>query len=157
MTDGTQPRPPYEIAHLDDVPHTPSDQSFGFQLVGEWKQLRHHFGIREFAANAFVATEPGQVIVHEHFEEPNDDSSDVGDEELYYVAKGHAIVTADGVEHDAPEGTLMFFGDPAVVREVVARTAGTTILTFGTNPGVRFVVSEFEKLMSPPPRWRDAP
>ena len=47
----------------------------------------------------------------------------------------------------------MFFGEPAVVRKVVALTAGTTILTFGTNPGVEFVVSDFEKLMSPPPRW----
>jgi hypothetical protein len=148
-----RPRPRYEIAHLDDVPHTESDDSFGFQLVGEWRQIRHYFGIKEFSANAFIATEPEQEIVHEHFEQPNDDSSNVGDEELYYVATGHAVVTADGIEHDAPSGTFMFFGEPAVVRKVVARTAGTTILTFGTNPGVEFAVSEFERLMSPPPRW----
>lgn len=153
MSTTREPRPRYEIAHLDDIPHTESDDSFGFRLVGQWKQLRHYFGIREFSANAFVATEPGQEIVHEHFEEPNDGSSEVGDEELYYVAAGHAVVTADGVEHDAPQGTLMFFGEPAVVRKVVARTAGTVVLTFGTNPGVEFVVSEFEKLMSPPARW----
>lgn len=146
-------RPRYEIAHLDDIPHTESDESFGFRLVGQWKQLRHYFAIHEFSANAFVATEPNQEVVHEHYEEANDDSSDVGDEELYYVAAGHAVVTADGVEHDAPQGTLVFFGEPAVVRKVVALTAGTTILTFGTNPGVEFVVSDFEKLMSPPPRW----
>lgn len=153
MSTTREPRPRYEIAQLDDIPHTESDDSFGFRLVGQWKQLRHYFGIREFSANAFVATEPGQEIVHEHFEEPNDGSSEVGDEELYYVAAGHAVVTADGVEHDAPQGTLMFFGEPAVVRKVVARTAGTVVLTFGTNPGVEFVVSEFEKLMSPPARW----
>jgi hypothetical protein len=148
-------RPRYEIAHLDDIPHTTSDDSFGFRLVGEWKQLRHYFAIKEFSANAFIATEAGQEIVHEHFEEPNDDSSEVGDEELYYVAAGHAVVTADGVDHDAPVGTVMFFGEPAVVRKVVAKTAGTTILTFGTNPGVEFVVSEFEELMSPPARWKN--
>lgn len=146
-------RPRYEIAHLDEIPHTESDDSFGFRLVGQWKQIRHYFAIREFSANAFIATEPNQEIVHEHFERPNDASSEVGDEELYYVAAGHAVVTADGVEHDAPQGTLMFFGEPAVVRKVVARTEGTTILTFGTNPGVEFVVSQFEKLMSPSPRW----
>ncbi len=150
MATNPRNRPPYEIAHLNSIPHTPSE------LMGEWKQIRHHFGMREFSANAFVATEPGQEIVHEHFERPNDASSDVGDEELYFVANGHAVVIAHGVEHDAPEGTLMFFGDPAVVRKVVARTAGTTILTFGTNPGVEFVVSEFEKRQSPPPRWRSA-
>ena len=146
-------RPRYEIAHLDEIPHTESDDSFGFQLVGQWKQLRHYFAIREFAANAFVATEPNQEIVHEHFEEPNDDSSDVGDEELYYVAAGHAVVTADGSTHNAPPGTLMFFGEPAVIRKVVALMAGTPILTSGANPGVEFVVSDFEKLASPPPRW----
>jgi hypothetical protein len=123
--------------------------------VGEWKQIRHFFGTKEFSANAFIATEAGQEITHEHFEEPNDDSSDVGDEELYYIAKGHAVVKLDGEEHEAPEGTLISVGDPFVVRSVIAKEPGTTVLTFGTNPGVEFIVSEFEKAMSPPPRWSD--
>lgn len=147
------PRPPYEIAHVDGVPHTTSDSSFGFQLVGEWKQIRHFFSIREFAANAFVATEAGQEIVHEHFEEPNDDTSDVGDEELYVLFKGRADVKLNDELIEVGPGTLIFIGDPSVVRSVTAKEAGTTILTFGTNPGVRFVVSEFEKRMSPPSRW----
>jgi hypothetical protein len=151
----TPPRPPYEVAHLSEIPHTESTNTRGFQLVGEWKQIRHHFAMKEFSANAFVATEDGQIITHEHFEQPNDDSSDVGDEELYYIARGDAIVKLDGEEHEAPEGTLVFVGDPFVVRSVTARTAGTTVLTFGTNPGVEFVVSEFERSMSPPPRWSD--
>lgn len=149
------PRPPYEVAQLSSVPHTPSDSSHGFQLVGEWKQLRHYFAMKEFSANAFVATEAGQEITHEHFEEPNDDQSDVGDEELYYIARGEAVVKLDGEEFDAPEGTLIFVGDPFVVRSVTAKEIGTTVLTFGTNPGVEFVVSEFEKSVSPPPRWSD--
>ena len=153
MNTDPPPRPRYEIAHLDDIPHTASGHSFGFQLVGEWRQIRHYFGIKEFAANAFIATAPNQEIVHEHAERPNDDATEDGDEELYYVAAGHAVVTADGVTHDAPQGTFMFFGDPSVVRKVVARTVGTTILTFGTNPGVVFVVSQFEAAMSPSPRW----
>jgi hypothetical protein len=147
------PRPPYEVAYLDDIPHTRSDSSFGFQLVGEWKQIRHFFGVREFAVNAFVATEPEQVIVHEHFEEPNDDSSDVGDEELYFVFKGRAEVKLNDEVVEVGPGALIFVGDPSVVRSVKAKDAGTTLLTFGTNPGVRFVVSEFEQRMSPPPRW----
>ena len=48
-----------------------------------------------------------------------------------------------------------FIGDPFVVRSVTAKTAGTTVLTFGTNPGVDFVVSDFERSVSPPPRWSD--
>lgn len=147
------PRPPYEIANIDDIPHTASDSSFGFQLVGEWKQIRHYFGIREFAANAFVASEAGQEIVHEHLEEPNDDSSDVGDEELYVVFRGRADVRVGDEVVEVGAGDLIFIGDPDVVRSVTAKEPGTTVLTFGTNPGVRFVVSEFEKRMSAPPRW----
>jgi hypothetical protein len=36
---------------------------------------------------------------------------------------------------------------------VTALTAGTAVLTFGTNPGVELVVSAFEREMSPPARW----
>jgi mannose-6-phosphate isomerase-like protein (cupin superfamily) len=147
------PRPPYEVAHLDDVPHTPTDASYGFQLVGEWKQLRHYFAMREFSANAFVATEAGQEIVHEHFEQPNDDSSDVGDEELYFLHAGAATIELDGESVELRPGSVVFVGDPAVVRKVTATEPGTVMLTFGTNPGVEFVVSKFELEMSPPPRW----
>jgi len=149
------PRPPYEVAYLDDIPNTQSDSSYGFQLVGEWKQIRPYFGIREFAANAFIATEAGQEIVHLHFEEPNDDSSDVGDEELYYLVSGSADVRLGDEVVEIEAGALIFVGDASVVRSVTAREKGTTILTFGTNPGVEFVVSEFEKAMTPPPRWSD--
>jgi hypothetical protein len=141
------------VAYLEDIPPTSSDSSYGFQLVGEWKQIRPYFGIREFATNAFIATEPGQEIVHSHFEEPNDDSSEVGDEELYYLVRGSADVRFDDEVIEVKAGALIFIGDPGVVRSVTAKEKGTTILTFGTNPGVNFIISEFEKAMSPPPRW----
>jgi hypothetical protein len=47
----------------------------------------------------------------------------------------------------------MFVGDPSVARSFIALTEGTTVLTFGTNPGVDFVVSAFERAMSPLARW----
>jgi hypothetical protein len=147
------PRPRYELAHISEIPLSASDDRYGFQLVGEWKQVRHHFGIKEFAANAFVATQAGQEIVHTHLEEPNDEQSEVGDEELYYVVSGSAKVKLDDETFAASAGTFIFVGDPGVVRSVSADVAGTTILTFGTNPGVDFVVSKFELEMSPPPRW----
>jgi hypothetical protein len=147
------PRPRYEVSHLDDIPHTESDDRYGFQLVGEWKQIRHFFMIREFSANAFVATHAGQEIVHEHFEEPNDKSSEVGDEELYFVHRGSATLNVDGESFDLAAGSLIFIGDPSVVRSVTAKETGTTVLTFGTNPGVSFAVSKFESEVSPRPRW----
>lgn len=147
------PRPRYEVARLSDVPHTPTDERHVLQLPGEWKQIRHHFGVREFAVNAFIATEPGQEIVHEHVETANDGTGDPGDEELYYIAKGTAVVTLDGEEVEVDEGTFIFVGDPSVRRSVVATGAGTVVLTFGTNPGVEFLVSPFEREVSPPARW----
>src|SRR5438046_9643367 len=81
----TPPRPPYEIAHATEIPATPIDDSWGFTIEGDWKQLRHFFGIREFSANAMVATEAGQTVVHEHTESANADPTRPGDEERYIV------------------------------------------------------------------------
>jgi hypothetical protein len=147
-------RPPYEVAHLSEIPHTPTDAAaHGLAIPGVWKQIRHHFGIREFSVNAFVATEAGQEIVHEHSERANDDPAQPGDEELYVVVSGRARVRLDDEELEAPAGTLVFVGEPRVVRSFTALETGTTILAFGTNPGVEFVVSRFEQDVSPPPRW----
>lgn len=121
------PRPRYEVAYLKEIPQTQTDESHRFQLVGEWKQIRHHFGIREFAANAFIATEPRQEIVHEHVEHANDDSDQLGDEELYYIARGSATVKLDDELVDVREGALVFVGEPSVVRSVTAHAAGTIV------------------------------
>ena len=146
-------RPDYEVANLSDIPATPTDASWGFVIPGEWKQLRHYFGIREFSANAFVAEEPGQVIVHEHSEQANDDPNKPGDEELYVVLKGRAVARLDEEVVEVGPGACVFVGEPSVVRSFTALERGTTILAFGTNPGVEFVVSAFELDVSPPPRW----
>ena len=34
------PRPPYEIATVDEIGATPTDDSYGFTIPGEWK-TRH--------------------------------------------------------------------------------------------------------------------
>jgi mannose-6-phosphate isomerase-like protein (cupin superfamily) len=147
------PRPPYELCRLADIAPTPTDDSWGFSIEGEWRQLRHHFGMRELSANAFTATATGQAIVHEHVEQANDDPSQPGDEELYVVLSGRVRVRLGDEHVEAGAGTCVFVGDPATVRSFTALEAGTTVLTVGTNPGVRFVVSAFEQAVSPPPRW----
>ena len=146
-------RPPYEIARLEDIPLTDTQGHDVLRLAGEWRQLRHYFMIREFSANAFTSTAANQEIVHEHFEEPNDDASDVGDEELYFVFGGSATVKLNDETVRVGPGTFVFVGDPSVVRSITADEPGTTVLTFGTNPGVRFAVSKFEQDVSPPARW----
>jgi hypothetical protein len=152
MTDPPR-RPPYEIARLEDIPPTETGRHPLLSLAGEWRQIRHHFMIREFSANAFTSTAANQEIVHEHFEEPNDETSDVGDEELYFVLGGSASVKLNDETVYVGPGTFVFVGDPSVVRSITAHEPGTTVLTFGTNPGVRFVVSKFEEDVSQPARW----
>jgi hypothetical protein len=147
------PRPLYEIARLEDIPLTDTRGHPALQLAGEWRQIRHHFMIREFSANAFTSSAPDQELVHEHFEEPNDETSDVGDEELYFVFGGSATVRLNDETVRVSPGTFVFVGDPSVVRSITAHEPGTTVLTFGTNPGVRFAVSKFEQDVSPPARW----
>jgi len=146
-------RPPYEVARLSDIPSTPYDGSHGFAIPGEWKQLRHYFGIREFSANAMVATEPGQQVVHEHKERANDDPTKAGDEELYIVVSGRFRVRLNDESIDADAGTVVFVGDPMTIRSFTALERDACVIAVGTNPGVEFIVSEFERQVSPPPRW----
>ena len=115
--------------------------------------LRHYFGIREFSANAMVATEPGQQVVHEHSERANDDPTKPGDEELYIVVSGRFRVRLNDECVDVDAGTAIFVGDPSTVRSFTALEQGACVLAVGTNPGVEFMISEFERQVSPPPRW----
>lgn len=147
------PRPRYEVAHYSEIPATYFDGDYGFEIPGEWKQLRHYFGIREFSANAMVATEAGQQVVHEHTEHANDDRSKAGDEELYIVVSGRFRARLDEETIDVEPGTLIFVGEPGTVRSFTALEPGACVIAMGTNPGVDFVVSKFEREVSPPPRW----
>ena len=148
------PRPAWEAVHLSEVPVTEIADGHGLQLAGEWRQIRAHFGIREFSVNAFVADEAGQEIVHAHVEGPNDPTHRRGGEELYLVLSGRAVAELGDERVEAPTGTLVFVGDPTTRRSFRATEAGTTVLAFGTNPGVRFVASAFEREAGRPPRVR---
>jgi mannose-6-phosphate isomerase-like protein (cupin superfamily) len=102
-----------------------------------------------------VATEAGQQVVHEHTERANDDHDKPGDEELYVVLSGHFRVRLDDEHVEVGPGTFVFVGEPATVRSFTALEPGATVVALGTNPGVDFVVSQFERDVSPPSRWRE--
>lgn len=147
------PRPRFEVAHVSEIPATPYDGSYGFEIPGEWKQLRHFFGIHEFSANAMVATETGQTVVHEHTERANDDPTKPGGEELYVVLRGRFDVRLDDEQHEVGPGTFVFVGEPSTTRSFTALETGSCVVAIGTNPGVEFILSGFEHEVSPPPRW----
>ena len=108
----------------------------------EWKPLRHHFGVRAFGVNAWIASEENQELVEDNDEV--DDDGTGGHEELYTITAGHAVFTVDGSQVDAPAGTVLFVQDPALVRSAVALEAGTTVLCVGGWPDRAFKPSEWE-------------
>ena len=127
-------------AHLDDVPAI----VFESDAEPDWKPLRHHLGIGAFGVNAWVAPEAGGQAIERHDEAPEDGDTN-GHEELYVVLRGHARFSVGDEEIDAPEGTLVFVADPALVREAIAKEAGTTVLVIGAARGVAFEPSDWEQ------------
>ena len=94
-----------------------------------WKPLRRTLGIDAFGINAYSAARAGEHVVEEHTEEK------LGHQEAYVVIAGHATFTLDGVDLDAPNGTVVFVRDPLVRRHAVAVEPGTTVLAIGGAPG----------------------
>jgi hypothetical protein len=127
----------YATAHVDELERLPA---FGEPDV--WRPIRHHFGIEGFGINAYTADEPGRRVIEEH-----DELGAAGagrHQELYVVLSGRATFTLDSEERDAPAGTLVFIGEPDVVRGAIAAEPGTTVLAIGARPGVAFTVSPWE-------------
>jgi tetratricopeptide (TPR) repeat protein len=106
------------VIRLDDI-----------EAINGWLPLRRRLGIAAFGLNAWRPQEDGRTLIGEH------DEATTGHEELYFVAEGHATFTVAGDEIDAPAGTIVFVGDPALKRAAVARKPTTTILTAGGKPG----------------------
>jgi quercetin dioxygenase-like cupin family protein len=126
------------VARLAAIPHVP-DQPF---VEGLWKPVRAYLGITAFGTNAYVATEPGQVIIEEHDELPDDGTA--GDEELYVVLRGQVEFRLDGQPVDAWPGTLVFV--PAAVKRVgIARTANAAVLAVGAVPGKPYERKRWER------------
>ncbi len=130
-------RATYTTAHIDDVPFEIDDD----YPTTEWKPLRRFFGIGSFGTNLARATKAGDVLTHDHTEI---DNAGTRHEELFLIVSGHATYRVDGEEIDAPAGTFLYAPDPATVRGVVAREAGTVMLVIGGEPGVVFKPSEWD-------------
>jgi hypothetical protein len=126
----------WAAATLADIPSAGGDEP------PEWKPLRHHFGIRAFGVNAWVARKPGDEVVEDHDELQPDGAA--GHEELYVVTAGRATFTIAGERLDAPAGTIVFVKDPAIRRVAAAEEPGTTVLTVGGWPDRAFEPSEWE-------------
>lgn len=110
--------------------------------------MRVRFGIESFGVNAYTARADGGRVIEEHDEL----SAGAGrHEELYFVARGHAVFTLDGEEADAPAGTFVFVSDPKVRRGAVGLEEGTTVLVAGGVPGKAFQASPWEAWLEASP------
>jgi tetratricopeptide (TPR) repeat protein len=109
---------------------------------GEWAPIRSAFGIEAFGINAWSSTEAGQAIISEH----DETDSRVGpQQELYFVASGHAVFTVAGDEIDAPPGTFVFVRDPTATRKAVATEPETTIVAVGAPKGAAYQATAWER------------
>ena len=121
------------IIRLEDIEPLPAG-GVGYRLV------RRTLGIEAFGINGFTADQDVQLI------EEHDEMGVNGGrhEELYVVMTGTARFTIDGVEHDAPAGTLVFIPDPASRRSAIALEDGTSALAIGGRAGEPYEVSPWE-------------
>jgi hypothetical protein len=127
--------PGYRIANLDAVDPV---EDHGLSIDAAWLPVRHHLGIGAFGINAYIAEQPGEVVIEDH------DEADLGHQELYVVIRGRAEFTLGEETAEAPAGTFVFFEDPALRRKAVALEPGTAVVAVGAEPGRAFSPSEWE-------------
>ena len=125
---------PFAAASLDAIRVVPGE---AFEI----RPVRLHFGVESFGVNAYTAPSAGGRVIEEH------DELGAGagrHEELYIVARGHAVFELAGEEVEAPAGTLIFVRDPAVRRGAIAKEDATTVLVVGGVVGQPFQPSPWE-------------
>src|SRR3984885_554262 len=135
---------PYGFVRLGDVdtlaevdPGNPDINDCEFHLV------RRHFDVQAFGVNAATGN-AGDEMIEPHHEADDEANQTNGHEELYAVMSGHAVFTVDGEQIDAPAGTILFVGDPALLRAARATADGTAIFMVGGPTGVPYTVSRWE-------------
>jgi tetratricopeptide (TPR) repeat protein len=114
----------YEVAHLDEIEELNDGRA-------PYRPVRHHLGITAFGINSWTAADAGDRLINEH------DESDFGEEELYFVQRGHAAFELDGERVEAPAGTLVYVR-PDVTRTAFAEEPGTTLIAVSGVPGKAF-------------------
>jgi mannose-6-phosphate isomerase-like protein (cupin superfamily) len=136
---------PFAAVRLADVQVvTDVDPDYADATDGDFHLVRRHFDIRSFGVNG-ITGDAGDEMVEPHHERDDEDNRTDGHEELFAVMSGHATLTVDGTDIDAPAGTLVFVRDPAVVRSAVANEADTAVLGIGAPPGEAYRVAPWEQ------------
>jgi len=128
---------PVAVAHVDRI-EAPGSSG--------WKPIRHHFGVRGFGVNAYVAARAGDEVIETHRESAENGSRH---EELYVVLRGRARFLVGAEEIDAPAGALVFVRDPDLTRGARAVDPDTVVLAIGGEPGAPYRISPWELAQFP--------
>ncbi len=108
---------------------------------GLYQPVRHELDVRAFGVNAYFAARAGDQLIEKH----DESGSGAGRHaELYVVLTGSAAFEVDGVDIDAPAGTLVFVADPAATRAAKAAADGTSCLVVGGPADRELPISPFE-------------
>jgi hypothetical protein len=108
---------------------------------GLYQPIRHTLGVRAFGVNAYFAPHVNEQLIERH------DESGPGagrHAELYVMLSGAASFVVDGVDIEAPAGTLVFVPDPVSTREAKASADGTSCLVVSGPADRELPISPFE-------------
>jgi tetratricopeptide (TPR) repeat protein len=136
----------YSLIAIDDEAHAAAERGFALGTSPGRRgrvYLRRDFDISSFGVNAFFQGERGEEVIGEHDElGPGTNRH----EELYIVLTGSCTFTVEGETVEAPRGTALFVGDPAVKRGAIANEDDTTVIVVGGRPGKAFRISAAEAM-----------
>src|SRR5262245_34417921 len=91
-----------------------------------WLLARKALGTRSFGYNLVEIAPGGQI--------PEHDESGSGQDELYLILEGEAVMRLDGEDHPAPAGTFASIEPPAT-RTILNRSdAPVTAMVIGVEP-----------------------
>jgi uncharacterized cupin superfamily protein len=110
----------YEIKHRDEFE---TMEGSGDSI---WRLARKALGTSSFGFNLVELAPGGQI--------PEHDESGSGQDEVYAILEGEAVLRIGGEEHPAPAGTFASI-EPPVTRTILNRSdAPVTALLIGVDP-----------------------
>jgi quercetin dioxygenase-like cupin family protein len=110
----------YSIKHRDEF------ETMEGSGGATWKLARKALGTSSFGFNLVEIAPGGQI--------PEHDEAQSGQDELYVVLEGEAVMRLDGEDHPAPAGTFVSI-EPRAKRTILNRSdAPVTALLIGVQP-----------------------
>ncbi|MEZ4401423.1 MAG: cupin domain-containing protein [Kofleriaceae bacterium] len=112
------------VTHLTDIPAYAGEHA----IPGiRFRPARQALGVSAWGMS-ILELDPGCAGYPQH------DHVGDGQEEVYVVLDGAAVLVTDGVEREVTRGDLIRV-PPATVRKFVTRAQGVTLLALGGTPG----------------------